>query len=250
MDMTQHIFLSPHLDDAVLSCGGMMYQLSRAGQLVQAITIFAGDAPPGPLSPFARGLHDRWQADPATRRAEDVEALALLGAEAIHWPFADAIYRRDPLTGAAPYDSEESIFGEIAPADAALIDAIAARLQALEPSARLIAPLAAGHHVDHQIVRTAAESLERELLYYEDYPYVENPDKLEAVLQPGGWTPEIIRLRDEAIRAKAAATLAYRSQISAFFKSVDDVGQRIRAYALRVGGGAEPVERLWQADQG
>ena len=47
------------------------------------ITIFAGDPPTGPLSPFAQSLHDRWQADPVARRGEDIEALTLLGAEAI-----------------------------------------------------------------------------------------------------------------------------------------------------------------------
>ena len=77
------IFLSPHLDDAVLSCGGMIYQLAQAGQAVQVITIFAGDPPPGLLSPFAQSLHDRWQAGSVARRSEDIEALTLLGAEAI-----------------------------------------------------------------------------------------------------------------------------------------------------------------------
>jgi len=77
------IFLSPHLGDAVLSCGGMIYQLAQAGQAVQVITILAGDPSPAPLSPFAQSLRDRWQADPAARRGEDVKALTLLGAEAI-----------------------------------------------------------------------------------------------------------------------------------------------------------------------
>ncbi|WP_366972639.1 PIG-L family deacetylase, partial [Thermoflexus sp.] len=35
--------LSPHPDDAVLSCGGTLYRTARAGIPVRVITVFAGD---------------------------------------------------------------------------------------------------------------------------------------------------------------------------------------------------------------
>ncbi len=245
--MPRYLFLSPHLDDAVLSCGGMIYQLTQAGVAVQVITVFAGDPPPGSLTPFAQSLHERWQAAPADRRAEDGEALSLLGAQATHWPYADAVYRRHPATGAALYDSEESIFGEVAEADAPAIESLRDRLKRIDPSARLFVPLTAGHHVDHQIVRAAAESVGRSLIYYEDYPYAETPEKLRAALQSGPWESELVLLAEEAIRTKAAAILAYRSQMSTFFKSASEMGQRVRAYAGLVGGQARPAERLWRA---
>ena len=239
------VFLSPHLDDAALSCGGSIYRLVQAGQAVQAITIFAGDPPPGPLTPFAHSLHERWQAAPVDRRAEDGEALRRLGAQAIHWPYADAVYRRHPDSGDALYDSEESIFGEVVEADAQIIESIRDRLRRTDSSARLVVPLAAGHHVDHQIVRSAAESLGRNLIYYEDYPYAETPEKLRATLQSGAWESESIRLDGKAIRAKTAAILAYRSQMSTFFRSAEEMERRVRAYANLVGGSAGPAERLW-----
>ena len=178
----KHIFFSPHLDDVVLSCGGMIYQLAQAGQSIEVIAVFAGDPPPGPLTPFAQSLHERWQGDYADRRREDVASLNHVGAEAFHWPYPDAVYRRDGKTGAALYGSEESIFGEVHAVDADLIESVAARLQAIDAPARLIVPLAAGGHVDHQVVRRAAESLGQVLTYYEDYPYVENPDRLDLAL--------------------------------------------------------------------
>ncbi len=227
----------------------MIYQLAQAGQSVQVITIFAGDPPPGPLTPFAQSLHDRWQADAAARRREDLEALRLLGAQAIHLQCADAVYRRDPITGAALYDSEESIFGQVAPADADTIDAIAAGLKAIDPSARLSVPLTAGHHVDHQIVRAAADSLGRELIYYEDYPYAETPERLDEALCTGSWAPEVVRLSDEAIRAKVDAILAYRSQMRTYFKNEREMEQRVRGYAHLVGGAARPAEGLWRLAQ-
>ena len=59
--------------------------------------------------------------------------------------------------------------------------------------------------------------------------------------------PEMIRLGDETIRAEAGAMLAYRSQISTFFKSVSEMEQRVHAYAALVGGETGPAERLWRA---
>ncbi len=37
------IFLSPHPDDAVLSCGGWIYQLAQDGERPIVITLFGGD---------------------------------------------------------------------------------------------------------------------------------------------------------------------------------------------------------------
>ena len=246
MNDMNHIFLSPHLDDAILSCGGMIYQLAQSGQPVQVVTIFTGDPPACPLSPFAQSLHDRWGAAPVNRRDEDVEALRLLGAEAIRWPYSDAVYRCAPDTDRPLYASEESIFGEVSAADATVIAAIADRLSRIDLSKQLYVPLAAGHHVDHQVVRAAAESLGRVLIYYEDYPYAETPEKLDAALRDRPWVPEIFRLSDEAIRMKAKAINAYRSQISTFFKDEAEVEQRIRAYASLVGGQAGASERVWR----
>ncbi len=123
--MTQHIFLSPHLDDAVLSCGGLLAQLTQQGQAVQVINIFAGIPPANrPLSAFARYQHRQWQktlADPPfqsrnneekgeanappsvarrasrsfvqIRRAEDKAALLYFNAQASYLNFYDCIYR-------------------------------------------------------------------------------------------------------------------------------------------------------------
>jgi hypothetical protein len=62
----RHIFLSPHFDDVVYSCGGTLGVQVCSGLHPLVITIFGG-APPAttPLSPFAQYLHGQWGADPA-----------------------------------------------------------------------------------------------------------------------------------------------------------------------------------------
>ena len=56
------IYLAPHLDDAALSCGGQIYQLTAVGKQVLIVTIIAGDPPQNVVySDFARELHERWE---------------------------------------------------------------------------------------------------------------------------------------------------------------------------------------------
>jgi LmbE family N-acetylglucosaminyl deacetylase len=235
-----HIYLSPHLDDAVLSCGGMMAQQIRNGERLIVITLCAGDPPPGPLSPFAQSLHERWNTPAnavALRRAEDTAALRILGAEVIHWDVPDCIYRIE--RGEHLYASEQALFGDLHPAEAALVRILAARIRALGP-ARVYAPYTLGHHVDHQLVRRAAELSGAALVFYEDYPYAER----EAVLPIAPLTPHLMLLDEASLSAKGRAIAAYPSQVSTFWKDVAEMELALRAFALKTGNGVL-AERLW-----
>jgi LmbE family N-acetylglucosaminyl deacetylase len=238
------------MDDAVLSCGGRIWHQAQAGDKVLVVTVFGGGPPPGaPLSAFARQLHARW-GDPldaiATRQAEDLAALALLGAEADHWPYADCIYRQ-AADGRFLYASEEALWGPVHPAEQDLVAELAARLAAapLRPGGTVYAPLAVGHHVDHRFVRRAAESCGHVLTYYEDFPYAQDPQALQAALAERPAQPELVPLASEALEAKIAAIARYRSQISTFWADTEQMAAAVRAFAERTGGGA-PTERYWK----
>jgi len=242
------IFLSPHPDDAVLSCGGWIYQLAQDGERPIVITIFGGDrSADAPLSAFARSLQERWQLGddaPAQRRDEDRAACDRLGCYLIHLPFADAVYRVD-AQGQSLYASEAAIFSSVRDAD--IIDrvawAVAARLRQVA-NARLVIPLTAGQHVDHVITREAAERVNAELIYYEDYPYAEQPERMTHIWSGAEWANETIGLSEDALNAKIAAFLLHRSQISTFYQDDEEVRQRMRAYAEFVGQGSI-AERYW-----
>ncbi len=167
------IFLSPHLDDAALSCGGQIARASRSGAKVLVITVFTGDAPAGELSPLASELHAMWGAGDnpfAARRAEDRASCAILGADFEHWNFPDAIYRRD-AAGSWLYPSRRELLSEPAAADAGLLGELTRRLAALSGLA-VRGPLAVGGHVDHRLVRQALEAAALPgLELYEDFPY-------------------------------------------------------------------------------
>lgn len=242
-----HLYLSPHLDDAVLSCGGQIYQQTAAGESVLIVTITTGDPPDGPLSPIAQELHERWDAsvDVAARgraivrqrRAEDVAACAVLEADYLHTPIYDCIYRVSPSDGSFLYVDTAGLFGEINPKEGTALGDMAAVMQGLPPATRVYSPLGVGNHVDHQLTRQAAEQVYAGLLFYEEYPYVAAPGALEKVLPPNaraGWAPVVVPLSEAAMQAKIAAIAAYDSQLSSFFLDDADLDHRVRAIARRV----------------
>jgi LmbE family N-acetylglucosaminyl deacetylase len=214
------------------------------------VTITAGD-PVAPVSEYAASLHTRWEVIDATeaRRQEDLAACAILGAEALHWHLPDCIYRVGS-DGKPFYLSDADIFGAVAPEEMALVDELAAQIIALPAARQIVAPLTVGNHVDHQLTRLAAERAfdptnysQGKLLYYEDYPYAQQPGKLDRILAQdnGRWLAEVVALDDVALRARYAAVAAFHSQLSTFFRDQNDLEAQIGGYAIAVGG-----ERRWR----
>ncbi|UCH60809.1 MAG: PIG-L family deacetylase [Anaerolineales bacterium] len=241
----QWVYLSPHLDDVTLSCGGLVWQQSHAGQHVSIITICAGDPPPGEYSPFARSLHLRWKTGVQAinqRRQEDLASCQLMGAAAHHMAIPDCIYRRGGPDEQPLYVSEEAIFGALHKDEAGLIDNLVADLAAsISDQAVVVSPLALGNHVDHNLTRTAAENLRRRLWYYADYPYVLKNMHAITQLQGQGWQWQLFPLTERAVDIWLEAIAAHTSQISTFWPDLESMRAEVRYYIQR-----EQGVRLWQ----
>jgi LmbE family N-acetylglucosaminyl deacetylase len=241
------IYLSPHLDDAALSCGGQICQETGKHHPILIVTVMAGEPDANvKLSDFAKSLHRRWELARdavVVRRAEDVVACQILQADHLHWSMPECIYRVDSATGKPCYPSWESIITSRHPADERVVDWLTHQLLQLPAADQIIAPLTAGNHVDHRLVRQAAEQVfGNTLIYYEDFPYVTDPENLTAVLTstPKDWQAMRIELTATAVRAKTEAVWAYASQRSTFFETRTDMENKIQQYTTKVGG-----ERNW-----
>ena len=242
------IYLAPHLDDAALSCGAHIFQRTAGGERILIATVMAGSPPllqPG-LSAYVDSLHARWQLGgdaAAERRAEDAAACAILRADKLHLPVPDCIYRLHPADGAPLYTSDDDIFGDIHPAEKPVQTEIAALLASLPPARQVVAPLGVGHHVDHLLVRAAAEQAwPAGLSYYEDYPYAATRGALRRVLGDDlrAWRPEVQEVTAAGLQAKCAAMWAFASQMSTFFADRAEMEAHVGGYIEQVGG-----ERLW-----
>jgi LmbE family N-acetylglucosaminyl deacetylase len=141
------VILSPHLDDAVLSC---WHLLSGQGEL-RVVNVFAG---------VPSGTHGWWDritgADDSAervreRRAEDRAALAIAGREATNLDLLDAQYR---VNGSEP----------------SAVDAV---LPLVEAGDAVWAPAALRPHRDHELVREAGLALREAghpVCFYADLP--------------------------------------------------------------------------------
>ena len=215
------IYISPHFDDAVLSCGGLIWKQTQNEIPTEIWTVCAGDAPPGPLSRMAKKIHKEWGTGTAEetvllRRGEDLEAASCVGAGVFHFDTPDCIYRRSPR-GILLYPT--GVFTPWNPIEKDLSEEIAAAFSAkLQPDDVLVCPLAIGGHIDHMLTRLAVESLHRPLLYYADIPYLlYRPKSLAPVI--AGLTTEMHRISGEGLRAWLIGIAAYRSQLAMLFKT-------------------------------
>jgi LmbE family N-acetylglucosaminyl deacetylase len=256
----RHIFLSPHFDDVVYSCGGTLGVQVSVGLRPLVITVFGGAPEQGTtLSPFAMDNHRRMgfgqdvNAAIQARRQEDVAAMELLGVDYLWLDYPDAIYRGNP----AYYTQNSQIMGgEVNPGDRWIDEELAELLVSLSkrlPDTVWYAPLAVGRHVDHQIVCSAADRLTElgaKVNLYEDFPYVErNPGSLIERLEEFGNTlePGLVEM-SEMLPLRLQASAKYASQIGVNFTDEASMFKAMTTYTHNI----RPVEtvhleRYWTA---
>ncbi len=228
------IYLSTHLDDAVLSAGGLIYEQAQSGVPVEIWTLMCGYPPPGEISPFAEFQHNQWgfkSAEEAihSRREEDRNAAGVLGSGTVHFDFLDCIYRRR-ADGDWLYTT---IFEPPLPDDARIplqiTEAITARLH---PDDVVVAPLSVGSHVDHVLVRQAADLLERPLFYVIDIPYMfYSPE--EFAPKSVGMEEKTHFITEAGVQAWQEAILEYKSQLPWLGEAMSTpsgVRESVRAY--------------------
>jgi LmbE family N-acetylglucosaminyl deacetylase len=254
MDMKTILVLSPHLDDAVLSLGGMMAHKVSQGYSVVVYNLFCAPYH-GPLSPAAQRLHEGW-GDPeditALRLQEDRQALEVIGAQQIIGDARDLIYRQS-LQGTWLYTNMEEIQGERNPEDNALVDSYFRKLSSMFSRDKfdIFTPLGVGGHIDHMLAFDIGVHLHKAgyaIKFYEDLPYAMREDYLNARLtQIEGMLSSVELFPLEMLARKIEALHFYQSQIDSLFENEGNMRVWVREQALRMSeredmGG----EKVWE----
>src|SRR5262245_17808904 len=216
-----HIYLSPHLDDAALSCGGAIAAQRAAGERVLVVTLCtAAPASDMPFSDLALEFHRKWGLAPAevvaARLREERRALEILDADSYWAGMFDAIYRYPEA-----YNTRGSLFNAPAPNDPLLpaLRRLIGDLRERAPDGVFYAPLGVGSHVDHLITHAAARAaLGDALLFYEDLPYATRPGALDQRLAAleGSLSSRTMAI-DPTFDKKIAAIKVYASQLGELF---------------------------------
>ncbi len=248
----RQIYLSPHYDDVVFSCGGTLGLQRLASSHTLVITVFGG-AGSGALTPFAAqvqretGFGASAQEAVTRRKEEDAAACETVGADALWLDFPDALYRG--------YDSREALFGTVRPADLNIEEQLAAillEIRSRSPLAVLYAPLGVGHHVDHQLVCSAADRLNQQgvnIKFYEDFPYVASPGALQDRQSELGlkMEQELTEVSTQ-LPDRLTAMALYRSQVPQLFGSEEKMRQMVESYtgSIRTHFPGIKIERFWR----
>lgn len=227
--MPTALALSPHLDDAAFSAGGLLATLAAAGWRIVMATVFTQSVHDPKGFALACQLDKGLAPDidyMALRRAEDDAAAAALGiAGPLHLPFREAPHRG---YGAAPelfaeVRGDDHIDRDIAPALAGLL--------ADEAPDLILAPQAVGGHVDHVQVVRALRGLAPAvpILWWRDFPYTVREATPKEPLAPlFADLPAKAFAFDAAAQArKLASCAAYASQIGFQFGGQDGLAERL-----------------------
>lgn len=242
MKKQQWIFLSPHFDDVALSCGGLVWELTNQGDQVEVWTIMAGFPTDENFSAFAQKNHKDWGRSGheaiQMRREEDRAACSILGATPHHFDWPDVIYRKHLESGLPVVNNNYELFNE--QPEKALVNSIIRNLSEKIPlQSRVVLPMGLGGHIDHRTLVKVGEALDREQLYYADYPYILRSFESE-ILTENKYKkiPRFLSL--DALTAWQEAVLSYRSQLATFWRDDDEARLSLQNY--QIGGGG----RLWK----
>lgn len=245
-----HIYLSPHLDDAALSCGGAIAAQGDAHEHVLVITLCTAIPKSGAaLGPLAEEFHGDWNLphDEAVtaRLSEDLAAMGVMGCDSLWLGLLDSIYRM-PFA----YDTREKLFGRPLPDDPLYtsLREVLPKLRSMLPNARFYVPMGIGYHVDHQIVYDVAqECLGSKLLLYEDVYYVLLAGERERRMAEldKALKPEKIKI-GATIDRKIAAIKCYASQVPELFGGFEAMERDIRGYATELAAQeGQYAEQVW-----
>lgn len=228
------LVLSPHLDDAVLSCGALLHESAQVRDITVA-TLFTEPSKP-PHTHAAKTFISQCSATDARslfkeRQAEDREVLEQLGVRHVHLGLEDALFRRRHASPVAalvrrvlpelvhryPTYRYDIALGRISRGDRALIEDLRTQVEGLlekTDAELLFCPIGIGRHVDHLITRLVGTFFPDKVVYYSDFPYslsypVEEKFVSAHRLQRGGW--------DRHLAAKEAMIRGYGTQADALF---------------------------------
>ncbi len=229
------IFISPHLDDAILSSGSLIYYLSQRGVRAKVINVFT-KASSKPYTRFADSLMRSSHCDDATdyfykRKIEDRSVFDHLKIKTSNLDFTDAAWRKRNKNNLIQrlivkfYPGSLHLYptgnkidkGRILAEDALMIKKINEQISQKitdKKNTLIFCPLAIGKHVDHIITREVCLKNFPRIIFWSDFPYNLNQKQDLGFIKKYKLTPFTF---NKYLSQKRQLILEYRSQIPSLF---------------------------------
>jgi LmbE family N-acetylglucosaminyl deacetylase len=232
--------ISPHLDDAILSCGIMMQRAVAKGDALFVYNI------------FTKGHNSE------NRKNEEHAAMAYFGAKVF---FADEL---DAPDRDARYQSDIALFwGDLKDVPESFISHLASRLRHFiteHEIERVYLPLGAGGHIDHRLCFEAAKELRdmtAEFYFYEDRPYILWPGVLQGRLNQLGIQHDLppVTAQDMQESLGDYSYLSYfvpagefqKTCLPYYFEALEKKNNHLAAETVTLEASKGEAEKLYQA---
>ena len=203
------IYFSPHLDDVVLSCGGILKKNQKSPQLI--VNIFSGEYEGLTKWDLSCGIKNK---NPILiRKKENRRALGSINTTSVYFNFFDNVFFKDLKRTKRPLSDSIKIKSEI-------LKILKENISSLK---RVFFPLGISHP-DHILIAKIGKEVTKELkvtetevYFYEDFPYLYNNFKWKASYFLNEFSPIYFRI-DKEILTKIKMVISYKSQLLPLLK--------------------------------
>ena len=235
----RNLVVSPHLDDAFFSLGGMLSNDAPYRQVVVDVFTVTRHAPRGHSPQWGCAKGDV-ECITRLRKEEELRNCKSVRAEVEFLDFLDAPLRGRKIFHSSPLDEKQ------------LSDSIKERIRApVREAQRTFFPLAVGRHIDHAIVSriglelTVEEGTLARTYFYEDLPYSAEKKVYPLIDPAAGGSKVRSSLISFPVLKKWRLCSNYRSQFS------NRAYRKMLRYAKGIKLFGTFYERVWQiADPG
>ena len=246
-------FVSPHLDDAAFSAGGLISYLALKTKVV-IITAFTGAArDKHSLSALAYIKMCGYKSNEVgkfffERRKEDKELFESLGAKVMHLGFLDALWRVNKNPNIVykflsyfindfryiyPTHRLHIFKGKIHKEDIPNLRRLEKKLIEIvseDKNSVVFCPLGVGRHVDHIMAREACTNVSPQVIYWEDSPYNLYHKLDKDFIKKKGLKRKVFN-KDQANRK--ALYSAYKTQFGKLFEGKTDFSLSPETYYIK-----------------
>lgn len=178
------VFVSPHLDDAYLSCGTLISRLSGKTDIT-IINVFTQAHNEEMTLSAKKALRDAGYRDGVSlseaRKKEDAAVYSHYKVDVVNLGFQDALFRKKEKTSLAGKFIPEldhiyptyrwHMHGKVSKHDTAIAQIFPKIKPYLRKDTLLFIPYGIGGHVDHMVTRQVCEANYSGCVYYADFPY-------------------------------------------------------------------------------
>ena len=247
--MKNVLIISPHLDDAVLSCGDLIDKFIDDKYNVDILTIFSKDVNKKDLSNAAIKFHSNCflPNNPMKyRKIEDKKAHKYLKCNSFYLNKLECLYRKKNNKFLYPNLDEIYHFEK---EDTEIVETLEKELSKIINSYDIVlAPLGLGNHADHLVCNKAINNIKNkiknELYFYEEVAYVCYYYRKNAISNWGdNLNSKIIKLSDKNFTKKINSILFYKSQLNILWNNYNQMYKDLEILSKKYD--CERSIRLW-----